>query len=73
MTVPIGRTGKILAGDEAGWFVKVLDDNPATRGFLILTSPDLTFASDAGFDNWVANRDDLIGYFMEAGWKIEWL
>lgn len=73
MTVPIERVGRILAGDEAGRFVEVLDDSPATRGFLILTSPDPTFASDSCFDNWVADRGDLIGYFLEAGWKIEWL
>ena len=39
MRVPINRVGKILAGDEAGRFIKVLDDSGSTGGFLILTSP----------------------------------
>ena len=70
MSVPIDRVGKILAGDEAGWFVKVLDDNGSTGGFLILTSPVQTF--ETGFDSWVADRDGLVGYFIESGWKVEW-
>jgi hypothetical protein len=70
MSVPIARVGKILAGDEAGWFVKVLDDSGNTGGFTILTSSVSTF--ETGFDGWVADHDDLVRYFIEAGWKIEW-
>lgn len=71
MQVPVARTGKILAGDEAGWFIKVIDDKADSGGFLILTSATPTFTSV--FDNWVDSHDALVGYFLEAGWKIEWL
>jgi hypothetical protein len=68
--VPIGRVGKIISGDDAGWFVKVLDDSAATGGFLILTSRDDHCVS--GFDNWVADENALEQYLHEARWLIEW-
>ncbi|GGF27966.1 hypothetical protein GCM10011611_37480 [Aliidongia dinghuensis] len=70
-SVPIGRVGKIVSGDEAGWFVKVLDDSDATGGFLILTSREDHFVS--GFDNWVADENALKQYLHEARWLIEWV
>lgn len=69
-TVPIGRAGKIISGDEAGWFVKVLDDSDATGGLLILTSRDDHFVS--AFDNWVADENALEQYVQEARWLIAW-
>lgn len=70
MQIPIGRTGKILAGDDAGWYVQVVDDTADTGGFLILTSmkPDMSGA----FDNWVEDLDSLDRYFEESKWQIEW-
>ena len=67
---PIGRVGKIVSGDEAGLFVKVISDSDATGGFLILTSRDVHFAS--GFDDWVADEDALERYLRDACWLIEW-
>jgi hypothetical protein len=69
----IGRKGKIIAGDQAGWFVLVQDDQANTGGFLILTSPDVSFKAAQGFDNWVEKIEDLRGYFENEKWEIEWL
>ena len=66
----IGTVGKILSGDSAGWYVKVLDDSHDSSGFLILTSIESDFST--GFDNWVENKEKLECFFAESGWQIEW-
>ncbi|WP_248323020.1 hypothetical protein [Caballeronia sp. Sq4a] len=65
-----GIVGKIIAGDNAGSYVKVEDDSASTGGFLILTSghPDLS----AGFDNWVETKDAVERFFAESNWNVEW-
>jgi len=71
MEVRIGQVGRIIAGDEVGKYVKVVDDKENTGGYLILTAdaPDM----QVGFDNWVEDKEALSSYFVEAGWSIEWL
>ena len=71
MDINIGKVGKIVAGQEMGCYVKVIDDAANTGGFLILsaTAPDM----QNGFDSWVENGEMLQRYFEEAGWMIEWL
>jgi hypothetical protein len=71
MTIPIDRVGRILSGDESGWYVKVMDDDRSTGGLLILTSRTPDFHE--GFDNWVEDRVALEGYFREANWLVEWI
>lgn len=71
MDIKIGVVGRIMEGDEAGSYVKVLDDSSNTGGYLVLTSssPDM---SDS-FDNWVENRESLSRYFEESRWAIDWI
>ena len=71
MDIKIGEIGKIVAGDEQGCYVKVLDDTISTGGFLILTAtaPDM----QDGFDDWVESREKLQRFFEESEWIIEWL
>ena len=66
----VGKVGRILAGKDAGWYVKILDDSENTGGYLILTARDPAFRD--GFDDWVKNEGDLAGYIQESGWLIEW-
>jgi len=71
MEIKIDTIGEIMAGDEAGSFVKVVNDTDKTGGFLILTSstPDMK----NGFDNWVENENSLKRYFVESSWVVRWL
>lgn len=71
MELKIGNIGKIIAGDEAGSYIKIIDDHENTGGFLILTSNHLSMAS--AFDNWVRNEEELMRYFIESAWVIEWI
>lgn len=71
MQIPIGQKGLIVEGDEAGNYVKVIDDSESTGGLLILTSKsaDMNFVHDS----WVIDEAALAEYFNESGWVVEWL
>ncbi len=71
MEIKIGVVGKIVAGDESGSFLKVVDDTENTGGFLILTASTPEMID--GFDNWVENEKSLSRYFVESEWIIQWL
>ena len=68
--IPVGRVGRIVGGEHAGKFVKVIDDSKSTGGFLIITSNDSDFS--LGFDDWVENKVVLERYFREMQWRVEW-
>jgi hypothetical protein len=71
MRIPIGQKGRIVEGEEAGSYIKVIDDSEATGGLLILTSTSSDMNSV--HDNWVVDEAALVEYFNESGWVIEWL
>jgi hypothetical protein len=54
MEIKFGTLGKIIAGEEAGCYVKIVDDAVSTGGFLVLTSPNSDMSD--GFDGWVENE-----------------
>lgn len=70
MEIRLGVVGKIVAGDEFGSYIKIIDDAESTGGILILTSifPEM----NDGYDNWVKDNDALQRYFEESGWKVDW-
>lgn len=70
MPVLLNRIGRIVSGEESGRFVKVIDDSKSTGGFYILTSdtPDM----NPCFDAWVCNWAEVLQYFLESNWLIEW-
>ncbi|NML35511.1 hypothetical protein [Paraburkholderia antibiotica] len=65
-----GVVGRIIAGDDASSYVKVVDDAENTGGFLILTSnrPDMI----TGFDNWVETKEAVGSFFAESNWEVDW-
>lgn len=71
MDIQIGKVGRIVAGQEMGSYIRVVDDEASTGGFLIFSGT----ASDMqdGFDSWVENEQMLQRYFEESKWVIEWL
>ena len=68
----VGVLGRIVAGDDAGRFVEVLDDANSSGGFLILTYDHLDRSGNA-YDSWVESIVDVDLYFEESGWDVEWL
>jgi hypothetical protein len=69
--IPIGQKGRIIEGEEAGSYIKVIDDVDATGGFLILISKSADMSSV--HDSWVINKSALSEYFNESDWISEWL
>ena len=71
--IEIGIIGLIESGDQAGMQVKILDDSKSTGGYLILTGENLDNKDLEAFDDWVATKNELEGYFNESKWEIKWL
>jgi hypothetical protein len=68
----IGRWGKIVAGENVGFYVLVQDDTTgSTGGFYIFRGPRASL--DSCWDNWVEKRDGVDQFFRFAGWQVEWL
>ena len=68
----VGALGRIVAGDDAGRFVEVMDDTSSSGGFLILTFDNVDRSGNA-YDSWVESIVDVELYFAESGWEVEWL
>lgn len=71
--IKINIIGKILEGDNKSWYLLVQEDFENTGGYLILISKDVDFSSGDGCDYWVEKYSDIIGFFEESKWKIQWL
>lgn len=71
MDIRINTLGRIIAGEDLGQYLKIIDDSENTGGFIILTSTNTEFSSC--FDSWVANQSDLETFINESGWKIQWM
>jgi hypothetical protein len=72
--VLIGRWGKIIAGQHAGWYVLVEDDTAgSTGGFYIYRCSEPDMKAPEGFDDWLEKKEKITPFFEFAGWKIEWL
>jgi hypothetical protein len=69
--LPIGRLGRITAGDELGRVVEIVDDSDRTGGFLIFTYADFDRSPEV-FDGWVETFAEVSSYFDESGWEIDW-
>ncbi len=70
--VQVATLGRILAGEEAGRFVEVIDDSASSGGYPIFTYADADKSPEV-FDSWVGTFEDVERYFAESGWTIEWL
>jgi hypothetical protein len=72
MKIQIGRPGRIISGLESGRYVKVVNDADSSGGYIIITSSDVDFNED-GFDAWVEDERQLMKFFEEADWDVNWL
>jgi hypothetical protein len=70
--VRVGTLGRIVAGEESGRVVEVLDDSARTGGYLIFTYADADRSPDV-FDSWQDSLAEVQRYFNESRWEVEWL
>ena len=72
--IQIGKKGRILQGNQAGWYILIQDDTSDTGGYyvLITSKPDLSGGLGEGYDEWVENKETLLPLFETRGWEIEW-
>lgn len=70
--IKINVIGKIIEGDNKGWYVLIQEDFENTGGYLILISKDPSFQSGLGCDYWVEKYRNLVGFFNESRWQVHW-
>ena len=69
-SIKFNTVGKILSGDDAGLFVKVLDDTEISGGYFVLLSENCSF--EKTYDDWLENLVSLQAYVKESNWVIWW-
>jgi hypothetical protein len=72
MSIPINIWGRILSGDQKGWYLMIQDDSENTGGYLILTVRNLSPDNHEGFDGWVEDMSGVEKYFVASRWLIDW-
>jgi hypothetical protein len=70
--IEIGKIGKISAGDNKGWQLKVINDEKNTGGYLVVISRDFSNPQAEAYDDWVDSLESLKQYFEESKWVVEW-
>ena len=69
----IGKWGRILDGEYAGWFLMIDDDTGgSTGGFYIYTVKNPNDKNSEGYDDWVENREALERYVENITFQIDW-
>ena len=68
--IKLNKVGKILKGDETGFFIEV--EYVEDAGYYIYTSSAQDFLSDETYDALVETREDVKSFFEESGWVIDW-
>lgn len=69
--IKFNTLGKIIEGDNQGWFVRIINDEDKTGGYYIHQFKDMD--GNIGFDDWLETENDVKGYIYESNWKIKWL
>ena len=73
MEIKFNILGIILNGaNPEEKFIKIIDDQENTGGFLILLSSNDKFLPFNCYDDWVENLEILKEYLQESNWIIKW-
>lgn len=70
MQLEYNTIGKITAGENCGWFVKIINDTNDSGGYFIYEFEDSDGVN--GFDTWLENETHVKGYIYENEWEIDW-
>jgi hypothetical protein len=68
----IGVIGLITEGEYSGWQIFIQDGSGNTGGYLIFISRNQGSSELEGFDDWVASEAEIISYFEESKWVVDW-
>ncbi|GIE92508.1 hypothetical protein [Actinoplanes regularis] len=70
--IPIDRYGRVLDGENKGYFIRVTLDAEVTHGYYVFLVDDIKNPSDGG-DYWAKDVAELANLFRVSEWRIEWL
>ena len=73
MEIKFNILGIILNGaNPEEKFIKIIDDQKNTGGFLILLSSNDKSLPFNSYDDWIENLEILKEYLQESNWIIKW-
>jgi hypothetical protein len=70
--IPLNQYGRILAGEDEGFFLHVDFDSEVSGGYYVHFVDDMEIPT-AGGDHWCKDRGELAALFRISEWRIEWL
>lgn len=70
--VLVNSKGRLLNGENTGWYIWIKDDQENTGGYLVIQSKTSDFGGN-GFDNWFETIEEIEKFFKYRNWEIEWL
>jgi predicted transcriptional regulator len=72
--IKLDTVGKIVKGDQQGWYILIEHDPDDTGGYYIFQAPnEKVKESKEGYDDWLEKFEDITAYFTESSWIIEWI
>ena len=69
--IVLGRIGRILAGENGGYFINVHYDGESTHGYYVFLMNDIDNPSDGG-DYWCQDMNEVRRLFEASQWEVEW-
>jgi len=72
--IKLDTIGRILKGDQAGWYVKIQHDEKSGGYYIFqFKNKDVKNYLGEAFDDWLESMADVENYAIESSWDIEWL
>ncbi len=69
----INTYGRIIEGDEKGWFLYIQNQDNCGNDFLILKMSSLDPTEGTGYDCWIETVEELKKWFEDSHVRVEWL
>jgi len=71
--IKFNTRGRIVSGENSGWFIYVVDDVKNSGGYFIFIAQDPDDPeNELGYDDWAADFEELERYFIYNYKVIEW-
>jgi len=71
LEIRLEQYGKILSGQNEGYYVRVHRDAEETGGYFVFIVDDLENATDGG-DYWAVDMGEVETIFRTSDWEVEW-
>jgi hypothetical protein len=70
--IELERYGRVIAGENEGFFIRVHYDDKSTRGYYVYLVDNIENPTDGG-DYWAKDLEELDSLFQVSEWQVDWL